>query len=162
MKATELNQSWIKNSKLQKAEPKTIRRYIQLQEQSRTVKCQDHHCFFALKGDDMDKKKKEAGIKEGEKIYSVTGGLYGTEDGIKSYFEALGGNEETIRRECNPYEVYLYEFDNYECNIDTEGDYRAIAKVTSIYGEEIAEMIPRKRAYYDFNRVYKEMARDSR
>ena len=44
--------------------------------------------------------------------------------------------EDKIREECDPYEVSLEEFNNYECCIDWDGDERAVEKVISIFGLE--------------------------
>ena len=60
---------------------------------------------------------------DGKKIYRGIGGLYGTKEGIKELMTFYDKLNEQIGKECNPQEVYNYEFDNHECSIsydDTE------------------------------------------
>lgn len=71
-------------------------------------------CFFAF----SDKQYKEGIAKhnlEGKKILRGFGGLFGTHEGITKLYADYDAIAKKVSNECNPQEVYDYEFDNHEC-----------------------------------------------
>lgn len=51
--------------------------------------------------------------------------------------------KEQVAKECDPQEVYFYEFNNFECMYAYDGDEEAIRKVIEFFGVETAEHIKR-------------------
>lgn len=78
-----------------------------------------------------------------DKIYSGGAGLYGTSDAIKAFFAAYEKRDEQIPKECDPQEVYFYEYNNHECMISWDGDQDAYKLIVEYWGEEIASKIKR-------------------
>lgn len=109
------------------------------------------NCFFAFSN-----KQLEEGIKkhnlEGVKIFSGGGGLYGTNEGIKNLLQFYDNQSEYIKNNCNPQEVYLYEFDNHECSYIGSDD-EAIKIVVSYFGEDIAKSVKRKYGYTNIDEL---------
>ena len=48
-----------------------------------------------------------------------------------------------VKEECDPQEVYFYEYNNHECQYAFDGDYEAYELVSDIFGEDIASKIKR-------------------
>lgn len=83
---------------------------------------------------------------EGEKLLHIGGGGFATKDGAKRLFEFYESINAKIKAECDPQEVYVYEYNNHECCIAWDGDLEAIRIVLSLFGEEAARKIKRFRA----------------
>lgn len=81
--------------------------------------------------------------REGEKICSAGAGLYGTRDGLDRYFAAHDDFDKRITAECDPQEVYFYEYNNHECQISWDGDDPAYRIIVRLWGEETAQKIQR-------------------
>ena len=100
-----------------------------------------NECFWAFSDKQFAEGRKV--IPDGEKIYSAGSGLYGTKKGLHE-FDAFYDN--TIKRmgeECNPQDVYRYEFDNHECSY-TGDDSEAYQIVLDIFGEEKSQTVKRR------------------
>lgn len=82
-------------------------------------------------------------LNEGEKIINFTNGGFATPKGLKLMEEYWASIDQRIREECDPQEVYYYEYNNHESCINMEGDTDAIEIILNIYGEEIARSIKR-------------------
>ena len=98
-------------------------------------------CFFAFNNQQFAEGVKEKGI-EGKKILRAPGGLFGTKEGIQKLYDDYDANSKRIGEECDPQEVYDYEFNNHECGY-THDDTEAIKLVVSYFGDEKAKMVRR-------------------
>lgn len=136
-------------------EQKTLNRYKELCKERYEVDVKKFDCFFAF-----DKKQFATGLKsirplnEGEKILSMGCGGYGTKDGIERLFKYYDGINERIKVECDPQEVYVYEYNNHESFISWDGDLEAIRLIYLIWGEEVARTINRKSVYYPIEHLF--------
>lgn len=103
-------------------------------------------CFFAFSNKQFTEGRKKAGL-EGKKICTLENiGLYGTREGIKKLLADYDAIDKEIAENCDPQEVYNYEFDNHECSY-TNDDEEAINIVVRIFGTEKAKKIKRRFAY---------------
>ena len=123
--------------------PKTLKLYFQITKEQRSMDCYKHHCFFAFNNEQFEEGKKKAHIQDGEKIYSVGAGMYGTLEGIKGYFAEHKSFDERIKAECDAQEVYFYEYNNHECNLSWDGDEEPFKLILRIWGKEVADSIVR-------------------
>lgn len=83
----------------------------------------------------------EGYITEGEKIYHAGAGLYGTKEGLDKVFDYYKNKEKRIKEECDPQEVYFYEYNNHECMFTSDED--AIKEVKRIFGKDVVKKIKR-------------------
>ena len=105
-------------------------------------------CFFAFSNSQFDEGVKLMGI-EGKKIFSGGGtGLYGTQEGIQKLMDYYDNQDKEIAEQCNPQDVYAYEFNNHECSY-TCNDREAFAIVENIFGKEKASEVKRRFAYIE-------------
>lgn len=86
---------------------------------------------------------KKGKLKPGDKICAGGAGLYGTSKAIKEFFAAYKNRDVQIPEECDPQEVYFYEYNNHECMIATDGDQDAYRLIVGYWGEEVASKIKR-------------------
>lgn len=137
---------WMKNAK-------TIDRYIELKNDQPDAE----GVFFAF-----SKKQFEEGVDQliqkgqfqpGGKLLSVGSGMFGTKEGLDKYFKHCENREELIKKECDPQEVYFYEFNNHESMIDWDGDKCAIEIVCDLWGKDVAKSLVRLRAFYDLDEL---------
>lgn len=84
-------------------------------------------------------------LKEGEKIIAFGSGGFATPYGYNQLVKFYDEMNERIKNECDPQEVYVYQYNNYECCIAYEGDTHAIKYVLDIFGEEKCRTIKRYR-----------------
>lgn len=106
--------------------------------------------FYAFNNEQFDKGRQmlidKGFMNEGDKVVSLGfGGCYGTRKGLTDMLNFYHDIDKKIAEECNPQEVYYYEYNNYECCIDYDGDERAIKYIISIWGREVAKKIRRFR-----------------
>ena len=90
---------------------------------------------------------------KGLAIFRFVGGGFGTERAIKALSEHEDAIYKRIETECDPQEVYYYEFNNYESFISWEGDSEAICKVMYYFGDDVARTIKRERAFYTIDEI---------
>jgi hypothetical protein len=91
------------------------------------------NCFFAFSKEQFNEGIAKHNL-EGQKIFKAPGGLYGTNEGIMELMNFYQGLNDRIGKECNPQEVYDYEYDNHECGYvgdDTEAMKIAIGYFTT-------------------------------
>ena len=114
---------------------RTLGRYKSLCNERDSVDVKKYDCFFAFG--------------------NFGAGGYGTKDGIERLFKFYEDMEARIKNECDPQEVYCYEYNNHECCIAFDGDIEAIRLVARIWGVETAKTIRRKSAFYGVEELFK-------
>ena len=95
-------------------------------------------CFFAFSNEQFAKGISKLGISPDdakEMIYRGNYGLYGTREALTEYKAAIKENNALIAAECDPQDVYDYEFINHECKC-TGDDLEAIRIVYAYFGPE--------------------------
>jgi hypothetical protein len=134
----------------------TLKRYKELCDERCKVDVSKYDCFFAFSDKQFSEGLKSIRpLQEGEKIVSIGAGGYGTKDGAKRLFEFYDSINDKIRSECNPQEVYVYEYNNHECCLDWDGDLNAIRIIATVWGEDVARTIKRKNACYPIESIFK-------
>jgi len=116
---------------------KTIELYKQIQRESEQF---SHPGFTFAFGDDQIENAKRRLIpqlKEGEKLIPGKYGMIATPEGYKAWIETCTRVDERIKNECDPQEVYCYEYNNYESFISWEGDEKPYNIVRSIFGYDV-------------------------
>ena len=106
-------------------------------------------CFFAFGQKQFDEAIEKHNLKD-QKIYNGGNGLYGTKEGINELFAFYEGLNERIAKECDPQEVYNYEYDNHECSITCD-DTDVMYIVLGIFTEEQCRKIKRKNGYLNYS-----------
>lgn len=136
----EVRQDWNNDGFLRITGARTIRRYNELMQQQSNLPVDKWGIFFAFDQRQFDDGYKglvaRGLIKDGEKIKSFGNGCFGISEAMKRWAREIKAIEDRIREECDPYEVYLDEYNNFECCIDWDGDDRAVERVLSIWGVE--------------------------
>jgi len=117
----------------------TIQKYIEIKD----IQPEMHECFFAFNLEQFAQGRKAAGIPDDKKIFHASMGLYGTDDGLRRYFADVDAIIARIPRECDPQDVYNYEFDNHEC-AHQHDDTEAIRLVVAYFGEDRAKTVKRR------------------
>ena len=125
---------------------KTIKRYQQLNDEQ--LDSEKYGIFWAFSNSQYEEGKarmKELGFyKDGQTIYDFGMGGFGTsKELIDKFFNFYKERDKRIAKECDPQEVYIYEYNNHECMLDWDGDEPAYKKVVSIFGKEVAKGITR-------------------
>lgn len=126
----------------------TVKRYREIQDEHPDAdKC---GVFFAFSNQQFSEGYKhliELGhIKDGDKVVRSVGGAFGTEEGLDKFFKFYEDRNEPIKEECDPQEVYFYEYNNHESMIAWDGDLEAIKIIISIWGADVARNIRRYNA----------------
>lgn len=107
-------------------------------------------CFFAFSNEQFAEGKKRMNIGD-KKILRGMGGLFGTQEGIDKLMKFYDDQSEQIAKECDPQEVYNYEFSNHECGY-TNDDEEAIKIVCSYFGLERTLEVKRSYGYFDITK----------
>jgi len=141
---------------------KTLRRYRELTEQRNSLPVEDYGLFFAFSKAQFDRGfdnlVKRGIIPADGKVIAFGGGTYGTKEAFERWYNECKAIDEKIVAECDPYEVYIEEYNNYECCIDWDGDERAVKLVLDLYGLERTKAAlegNRFRACGSINGIYK-------
>lgn len=136
---------------------KTLKRYKELCHSLQETDISKFDMFAAFSNKQFEEGLKSIRpLKEGEKLCSLGAGIFGTRDGIRKYLNRSEEVHKQIAEECDPQEVYVYEFNNYESAIAYEGDEHAIKIVADIFGIDTARKIKRRCAYYSLDNYGKE------
>lgn len=151
-------QDWDNDGFLRIDGSRTGKLYLKLQYETHPD-CIKHRCFFAFSKEQFEQgiKSIKLDVENGEKVISAGLGLYGTKEGLDSFYKEYDSIRERIRTECNPEDVYFEEYNNHECCIDYDGDEQAIAKIINIWGMDEARKIKRLRNMYTLADVKKRM-----
>lgn len=82
-------------------------------------------------------------ISKGDKISQRKNGAYGTQNSLKAFFDFYATRDKKIKAECDPQEVYFFEYNNCECMYACGGDKEAYDIIVELWGEETAKTITR-------------------
>ncbi len=154
-------QNWDNDGHLTITGEGTLKRYLELTEQKRNIPLCKFGIFVAFNQEQFDKGYaevvKSGSVKDGEKIYHLFGGCYGTKDGYKRLGAYYDGVDEIIKSECDPQEVYFYEYNNYECCIASDGDHDAMKELIMTFGLEAVRGVKRFRPMYTVDEIAEEL-----
>lgn len=138
---------WERDGFLVYENAKTLERYHELRREQSNVDTKKFDVFFAFSNEQFKEGLKSIRpLADGEKLVSIGGGGFATKDGAERFYEYLESIDAKIKAECDPQEVYVYEYNNYECCIAYDGDLEAIKTVLSLFGEDAARKIKRYNA----------------
>lgn len=137
----------------QETKKNTIARYCELKQQAATKSFKG--TFYAFNNEQFEEGyKKILPLRTGdEKVVHFGYGLYGWRKYLDEMVQILENVNKVIKEECNPQDVYNYEYNNYECEISYTGDKEAIELVVEIYGYDIARTIERKNIYMTIDQM---------
>lgn len=124
----------------------TIARYREINNQH--PNCDDYGVFFAFSKEQFAKgvaHLKELGFikEESELRQDKRTGLIGTNDGISGFLNFYDTSRAAIPQECDPQEVYFYEYNNYESMYAWDGDLEAIKIIIAYWGADVARKLIR-------------------
>ena len=143
----EYYRQWENDGAIVMTNAKTIKRYHELKYNTEP-NLDRYGVFFAFSDEQFEKGYKhliELGlIKDGDKVKrydSVSGMFCANLDLLKEFFRFYKDKNGVIREECDPQEVYFYEFNNFECMYGDDDE--AIQIIIDIFGVEVAKSIKR-------------------
>jgi len=113
-------------------------------------------CFFAFSNEQLSEGWNKIG--RDKELRSGGNGLYGTVEGIKKLMADYDAISKRIGEECDPQEVYEYEYDNHECSY-TNDDREAMKICISYFGEERAALIKRYHMWMSMEQLIEDMKR---
>lgn len=123
--------------------PKTIERYHEICKEQ--FDFDKHGLFFAFSNEQYEEERKrlvsKGFLKEDDELFSGPGGSIGTKEGFHAFAHFADEKDARIAKECDPQEVYIYEWENHECMYGDE--WRAFAIVERIFGKERASKVKR-------------------
>lgn len=138
---------------------KTIKRYIEIKNQH--PDCDALGVFFAFGREQFDEAierlTKLGKITDKSEIKYVSGfcGLYGTNDGLDAYFNFYTNRDKAIPTNCDPQEVYFYEYNNHESMYAWDGDLEAIKLIIAYWGADVAKSLIRFDASKSIDEIVK-------
>lgn len=155
-----IEQDWEYDGMLVCHNAKTIKRYQELCNERNTCDLSKFDMFCAFSNEQFAQNSKIIRqLREGEKYVAFGTGVYGTRDGIERYLAFSRDISKRITEECDPQEVYCYEYNIYESFIAFDGDVDAIRLVADYWGWEIAKSIKRFSAFYSIESLMSENQR---
>lgn len=127
----------------------TITRYVQINEEHPDA--DKYGVFFAFSREQLAEgiaHLKELGFikDDSELVRDKNTGAFGTEAGLRSFFNFYKESRAAIPEECDPQEVYFYEYNNYESMYAWDGDLEAIKVIINYWGVDVARNIKRYNA----------------
>ncbi len=158
--AITVTQDWDNDGYLSYTGAETLTKYQELNKQISNAPWDEFGVFAAFSQQQFDegcRKLVESGkLKDGEKVVRISGVVFGVKGSAKKLDEYYDAISKRIKNECNPQEVYFYEYNNFECCIAYDGDKDAIRKVIDIFGIEVARKVKRFNAYKTLDEVAKD------
>lgn len=149
--------NWENDGAVEMKNPKTINRYHELCEQWSKFDCEKVGMFWAFDQKQFDEAHnrlvKKGIIGESDQVFKGPAGAFGTIKAFKAWIEAHKEFKKSVKEECDPQEVYFYEFNNHESQIDYEGDLSAIQLIADFYGVDVAKTIKRRRNFYTIDEI---------
>ena len=123
----------------------TVKRYREIQDERPDAdKCGVFFAFSDQQFGEGYRRLVDLGhINDGDKVLCGPAGAFGTKAGFDKFFGFYDEREKKVKDECDPQEVYFYEYNNHECMIAWDGDLDAIRIIERIWGEETARNIKR-------------------
>lgn len=137
-------QDWDRDGYLVISGAKTLDTYKELCQKE--YEYNNPEIFFAFNDEGVKEKRKELGLEDKE-VFHYGGGLCGTKEGLKKFTEDMEAIREEKRKKCDPYEVYLYEYNNHESFISWDGDLEPARIIVRIWGKETLDSIKRLNKY---------------
>ena len=113
-------------------------KYLELKKENPVME----NCFFAFRNEQLAEGLKKFNLEKKD-IVSGGFGLYGTREGILKFNSFYETQNAKIAAECNPQDVYEYEFNNHESEFTCD-DTEAIQIVAAIFGDEKAMLVNRR------------------
>lgn len=141
-------------------------RMLNAQTTKRYKEIQDAHpdadkygVFFAFSKEQFAKgvaHLKELGfIDDNSKLQQTGSGLIGTHECITKFLNFYEERDKAIPNECDPQEVYFYEYNNFESMYAWDGDLDAIKVIIGYWGVEVAKTIKRYNACHSISDILK-------
>lgn len=155
-KKFEFSQNWENDGMLVLKNAKTLNCYHELCKERDETDVSKFRCFFAFSKKQLEQGQMSINLKPNERLVSFGVGGFGVEDGVNKYFAYLHEVLNRIKTECDPQEVYCYEFNNYESFIAFDGDVNAIRLIEAIWGQETASKVKRFSAFYSLEELFGE------
>lgn len=133
---------------------KTIKHYLKLKQSCNGFDFADYEMFAAFNDEQWQKGIASIRpLKDGEKLVCIAPGVYGTREGAKRYHDRVMAVCDRITAECDPQEVYVYEYNNHECALAYYGDEDAVQLVVTHFGWEAAAKLRRVTAYLSLEEI---------
>jgi hypothetical protein len=123
---------------VQSVNTKSMSNYSQLKNQQPEL----FECFFAFSNSQHEEGIAKHNLQD-KKILRSDGGLFGTQEGIKKLYDDYEAIIKQITENCQPQDVYDYEFINHECSYVGD-DEEAIKYVVSYFGDDKAKLVKRR------------------
>ena len=135
---------WEREGHIVMINPQTTDLYDQLRYNSHPD-INEYGVFWAFIEEQFDKGYKrlvkDGFIKDGDKIYQTRHALYGSKESLDNFFKFYKQVDEQIKENCDPQEVYFYEYNNFECMFS--GDEQAYNTIVELWGTDVAKTIKR-------------------
>lgn len=100
--------------------------------------------------------KESGAVSEPKQLLNAGGGLFGTRQALDNLYMWEIKRGARIADECDPQEVYLYEYNNHESFISWDGDLEPIKIIINIWGYEVAQNIDRLSATKTIEQIINE------
>lgn len=135
----------------------TLERYLELKNIKQNAPLKELGIFFAFSKkqflEGYNNLVAEGRIKDGDKVVRGIGGAFGIKGAFLKLIQFRETQDEIIRAECSPQEVYWCEYNNYESCISYDGDKDAIRVIIDIFGKKTARTIKRIRDFYNIDDI---------
>lgn len=166
MTAARVIQDWDNDGYLKIEDAETLRRYSELNEKMSNAPMKEFGIFFAFNKEQFEEGYAElvrsGKLKDGEKVVRTIGGGFAVKGATERLLDYYDGIEAQIKAECDPQEVYYYEYNNFECCIAYDGDYDAMKQIILTFGEDAARNVRRLRPMIPVDEIIRKTRRNRR